>query len=89
MLSEKSRDLYLKYSRWYSAIRNFQTTHQTYSHIIIIVMDDNRDKSMDDMIRDEMNLWAGYERDSKIDNSELEIVIYDKSDLKNIKATFE
>lgn len=89
MLSEKSRDLYLKYSRWYSAIRNFQTTHQTYSHIIILVMNDKRDKTMDEMIKDEMNLWAGYERETKMDNSELSLVIYNMSDLKNIKPTFE
>ncbi len=88
MLSEKSRDLYLKYTRWYGSIRNFQTTHQTYSHIIIIVMHDERDKSMDEMILDEMNLWAGYERESKIDNTELSVLIYSYSDLKKSKIYF-
>ncbi len=88
VLTEKSRDLYLKYCNWYEAKRSYQTTHQTYSHIIIIVTRD-RDKSMDELITEEMNLWAGSERGARINSEELSIVLYNETDLKNEKIVFE
>lgn len=87
--STKSRDLYIEYTKWYSSIRNYQSTHQTYSHILILVLDDNRDKSMDDALPEEMNLWAGYERQTHLENKELLLYFVEKSELKNVKIDFE
>ncbi len=88
-LTEKSRDLYYKYSRWYDAISAYQSTHQTYSHVLIIVMDE-RDKTMDEMLSEEMNLWVGYERNAKLNNNDhRSLFIYGRDELKNVLVSFE
>lgn len=87
-LSEKSRDLAYKYTKWYESIRPFQTTHQSYSHIILIVMD-GRDPMYDgSALYEELRLWVGYERGGRI-NGQPEIIVYDKKDLNSIQQVFE
>ena len=87
-LSEKSRDLIYKYTKWYESIRPYQSTHQTYDHVIIIIMKKRDPDMSDDLLLEELKLWIGSERGGRI-NTEPIMIYYDQNDLKSVKTVFK
>ncbi len=86
-LSNKSRELIYKYCKWFEAINTFRTTHHTHSHVLIIVTN-KRDRSMDEMLNEEMRLWIGYTGKPSLNRFEIPMVLYELDDLSNIKNLY-
>ncbi len=88
-LGEKSRDLYYKYGKWYESLRFNGSTHQTYHHLVIFLVD-KKTSEEEEYVLDELNLWIGNQiQRPKLDDSERQILIYELGDVKKEKAFFK
>lgn len=82
-LTEKTRDLIYKYSKWYEAIRPHQSTHTTHEHIILVAVKD-KNKDME-VLLDEMKLWIGHQRGGRF-NLDPTLIYYDIDELNKINS---
>lgn len=87
-LGDKSRELYYKYGKWYESLRYNGSTHQTYHHLVIFLVDKKTEE--EEYVLEELNLWIGNQiQRPKLDDNERQILIYELEDVKKENAFFK
>lgn len=88
-LTEKSKELFYKYGKWYELMRTFPTTHQTFHHIVIFIYDKKDHNANQEMIEEEMRDWLGNSARKPPFSLYHHIIVYDQDDLKNVHETIQ
>lgn len=90
-LTEQAKELYYKYGRWWDEYRVRYQTHQSFSHVIIIVSDDLLMTSdfNADSVRGEVFFWLGevvHRPALRLDN---EIFLYSMIEVSQVEAVYK